>query len=131
MKGIKDKIIYSALVIALFLSPLLVQSNFKIYTAVACCLFVLLCFIFKVQSNLKTIIPVFIYSVFAPIAILIAIARPISKTWSGAATYFFQQFNSGILLSFLSPVLLSLILHFALSRVSIFKKLKQHENTAT
>ncbi|MHB8883446.1 MAG: hypothetical protein ACYC69_18315 [Thermodesulfovibrionales bacterium] len=123
MKDNKKKIIYASLVAGLFLSPLIMPGNGINYASVACCFFVLLCFIFKVQSILKTIIPVFIYSVFAPVAILIAIARPISKTWSGAATYFYQQFNSSFLLSFLFPVLLSLILHFGLSRVSVFKKL--------
>ncbi len=131
MKDIKKKIIYAVLVAGLFLSPLLMPSNGKEYAAVACCLFVILCFIFKVQSVIKTVIPVIIFSVLAPMAILIVIAQPISKTWIGATNYFFEHFNTSILLSFFSPVALSTILHFGLTRLSMFRKDRQYKRNGT
>ena len=122
MKKKEQNIIYAVLVIALVLSPLLMPSNGKEYTAVASCVFVALCFVFKVQSAIKTFIPVFFFSVVMPIAILVAIARPTSTSWLGAASYFYDQFNASILLGFISPVLLALILHFGLVRLSLFRR---------
>ncbi len=124
MKDIKKNVIYAALVIALFLSPLVVPSNGKQYNTAACCVFVVLCFLFKVQSAIRTLIPLIIFSVLIPIAILIAIARPISTSWLGAANYFFAQFNSRLLLDFIFPVVLSILLHFGLARLSAFRKNK-------
>ena len=122
MKDIKVNIIYVALVIALFLSPLLMPSNGKDYTSVVICTFVALCFVFKVQSVIKTVIPAILYSIFMPMAILIAIARPVSKSWIGAINSFCNQCTSSILLSFIIPVLLAVILYFGLVRISAFMR---------
>ena len=126
MKNIKENIIYAVLVISLFLSPLLMPNNGKqyAYTAAACCAFVALCFIFKVQSAMKTLIPVVCFSVLMPMAILIAIARPITTSWLGAANYFVNQFTGDIFLSFIIPVVLALILHFGLLRISEIRRKK-------
>lgn len=122
MKKIMKNIIYVALVIVLFLSPLLMPGNGKDYTAVVVCIFVAICFVFKVQSVIKTFIPVIFFSVFMPMAILIAIARPVSKSWIGAVSDFCNQFTSSILVSFIIPILLAMILYFGLVRISAFMR---------
>ncbi len=126
MKSIKKNIIYAVLILSLFLSPVLMPNNGKqhIYTAAACCVFVALCFIFKVQSAIKTFIPVVCFSVLMPMAILIAIARPITTSWLGATIYFFNQFTANIFLSFIVPLVLALILHFLLLRISVIRRNK-------
>ena len=124
MKGIKENIIYIILVTSLFLSPLLMPNNGQQYTVVACCVFVALCFIFKVQSVIKTLIPVVCFSILMPMAVLIAIARPITTSWLGAASYFVKQSNGDIWLSFIIPVVLALILHLGLLRISVIRRRK-------
>ena len=131
MKNIYKNIIYAVLIFSLLLSPFLMPNdgNQYLYTAVACCVFVALCFIFKVQSLIRTLAPVVCFSVLMPMAVLIAIARPITTSWFGAANYFFSEFTESMFLRLITPLILALIFHFGLLRLFKTGIKKQEKNS--
>ena len=118
----KKHIIYTLLIMLLFLSPLLMPRDGIDYTTIAVSIFVALCYAFHVQSLAKIIIPVFIFSFILPALIQIVITKSIPLSWSETITKFMSYQTVGTLLSYIIPIAIALTLYFILNRIFIASK---------
>lgn len=121
----KKQIIYTLLILLLFLSPLLMFSGGTDYTTIAVIIFVALCYAFKVQSFVKIIIPVFGFSFILPALIQLAIIKSIPLSWSGSITKLIDYQTVGTVLSYFIPIAIASILYFILNKIPVAPKSSQ------